>query len=139
LLASIWATFILSMKLDSDDYSQSWDHHWNISWKTSRVMAMHFNVSHFTVKDILSRELGLRKFSRRRVPYQLSDPQKNCCVDTSVELLALLDQYSELQFEGIVTGDESWVCYHIESDSIFRRQREEVIRRLRPGIWIKKL
>jgi hypothetical protein len=40
------------------------------------------------------------------VPHQLSDPQKTFYGDTSVELLALLDQYSELQFEGIATGGE---------------------------------
>jgi len=73
------------------------------------------------------------------VPYQLSDPQKKFRVDTSVELFALLDQYSELQFEGIATGDESWVCYLIESDSMFARRREEVIPRLRPEISIKKV
>jgi hypothetical protein len=49
----------------------------------------------------------------------------------------LLDQYSELQFEEIATGDESWVCYHVESDSMFARRREEVIPRLRSGISIK--
>jgi hypothetical protein len=51
----------------------------------------------------------------------------------------LLDQYSELQFEGIATGNESWVCYLIESDSMFARWREEVIPRLRLGISIKKV
>jgi hypothetical protein len=56
-----------------------------------------------------------------------------------VELLVLLDQYSELQFEGIATGDESWVCHFIESDLMLARRREEVIPRLRPGISIKKL
>jgi hypothetical protein len=42
---------------------------------SARTITMQFNVSHSTVKDILSRELGLRKFSRRCVPHQLSDSQ----------------------------------------------------------------
>jgi hypothetical protein len=41
-----------------------------------RIMAMHFNISHYIVKNILSRELGLWKFFRRCVPHQLSDAQK---------------------------------------------------------------
>jgi hypothetical protein len=73
----------------------------------ARITEMHFNVSHSTVKDILSREHGLGTFSRRWVPHELSDPQKKLRVDTSVESLALLDQYSEFHFEGIATGDES--------------------------------
>jgi hypothetical protein len=50
-----------------------------------------------------------------------------------------LDQYSELQFEGIATGDESLVCYVIESNSMFARPHEEMIPRLRSGISIKKV
>jgi hypothetical protein len=73
------------------------------------IIAMHFNVSHSTVKDILSQELGLRTFSRRLIPHQLSDPQKKFRVDASVELLAMLDQDSELLFKGTATGDESWI------------------------------
>jgi hypothetical protein len=100
---------------------------------------VHFNVSHSTVKNIFSRELEMQKFSRRWVPHQPSERQKKLCVEASGELLTLLDLDSELQFEGIATDDESWVCYLIESDSIFGRRREEVITRLRSGISIKKL
>jgi hypothetical protein len=83
---------------------------------------MHFNESHSIVKEGFSQELGLRQFSRRCVWCQLSHPQKNFRVDTSVEWLVLLDQYSESHFEGIATGDESWVWYFIESGSIFARR-----------------
>jgi hypothetical protein len=55
-------------------------------------------------------------------------------LDTSVESLALLNQYSELQFEGIAIGDEPWICYVIESDSMFACRCEEVI----PGFRAKK-
>jgi hypothetical protein len=106
---------------------------------SERIIAMHFNVLYSTVNDIFSRELGLRNFSRRWIQHQLSDPQKKFRRETSVELLALLDQYSELEFEGIATGDKSWVFYLIESDSTFARRGEEVIAGLRPGISIKRV
>jgi hypothetical protein len=44
-----------------------------------------------------------------------------------------------LLFEGIATADESWVCYLIESDSMFARRCQEVIPRLRPGISINRV
>jgi hypothetical protein len=143
LLASVWPTFLVSIKLDPEDCSQSWDHNWNISWDkfpfaSARIIAMHFNVSDSTVHDILSRELGPRKFSRRWAPYQLSEPQKKVRVSTSIELLSLLNQYSGLQFEGIATGDEPWVCHLIESDQMFVCRREEVIPRFRSRFSIKK-
>jgi hypothetical protein len=105
---------------------------------SARIIAVHFNVSYSTVKDMLSREFKMRKFFQRWAPYQRCDSQKKIRVDTSVDLLALLDQYSELQFEGIATGDELCVCYLIESDPMFARWREKVIPRLRSGISIKK-
>jgi hypothetical protein len=37
---------------------------------------MHFNLSRSTVKDILSQELGLWKFSRRWASHEPSDSQK---------------------------------------------------------------
>jgi hypothetical protein len=110
-----------------------------LPFATALMIAMHFNVSHSTVKDILSRELGLRKLSRRWISDHLSDPQTKFRVDTLVELLVIMDRYSELQFEGIATSDESWVCYLIKSDSMFARRREQVIPRLRPRISIKKV
>jgi hypothetical protein len=103
------------------------------------IIAMHFNISHSTVKKISSRELGLRKSFRKCAPHQLSEHRKKCRVDTSVELFALLDQYSELQFERIATGDKSWVCYLIESDSMFARRPEKLIPKFRPRISIKKV
>jgi len=35
---------------------------------SARIMAEHFNLSHPIVKEILQREMGLRKFTRRWVP-----------------------------------------------------------------------
>jgi hypothetical protein len=77
---------------------------------SARTIAMHFTVWHSTIKDILSWELGLQKFSRRCVSYQLSDSSKKLRINTPVELLALLDQYSTLQIKGIATGDKLWAC-----------------------------
>jgi hypothetical protein len=71
------------------------------------VITMHFNRSHFKVQNCGRRELGLRKFSRRWVSYQLSEAQEKFHAKTSVELFALLYQDSELHFEGIATSDES--------------------------------
>jgi hypothetical protein len=59
------------------------------------------------VKEILRRELGLKKFSRRWVPHLLSDVQKKLRVDASRNLLSLLGMYAEHNFEGIATADES--------------------------------
>jgi hypothetical protein len=70
---------------------------------------------------------------------QRSDRQKKVHVETSVELRTLLDQYSELQFEGIAVGDESWVCCLTEFDSMFAHRLEKVIPRLRPRTLIKKV
>jgi transposase len=40
-------------------------------------IASHFNINMSTVKDLLARELRLRKFTQRWVPHSLSECEKN--------------------------------------------------------------
>jgi hypothetical protein len=56
-------------------------------------IASHFDISILVVKDLLSRELGLRKFTRGWVPHSLSERQKNERVTQSRLLLDLLQRY----------------------------------------------
>jgi hypothetical protein len=72
----------------------------------AKALSRHFDISLPTVKEILHRELGLKKYSRRWVPLELSEGQKKCRVDQSEMLLDMLQLY-EHNFEGITTGDES--------------------------------
>jgi transposase len=76
-------------------------------FSSTRVISRHFRISPSTVKEIVRRELGLKKFIRRWVPHLLSDDQKKFRVDASRKLLSLLGMYAEHNFEGIAPGDES--------------------------------
>jgi hypothetical protein len=91
------------------------------------------------VKEILRREIGLKKSSRRCVPHLLSDAQKKLQVDASRKLLSLLGMYAEHNFEGIATGDESWFQSSSYSDSLFVRSGESVVPRIRRDISGHKL
>jgi hypothetical protein len=73
-----------------------------------RIVSCHFSVSAITVKEILARDLGLRKFTRRWVPRILSDPQKVKRVEASTELFHIINALEVDSFDGITTGDESW-------------------------------
>jgi hypothetical protein len=59
------------------------------------------------VKDILARNLGLKKFTRRWVSHTLSGPPKGKRVEASTELLQILNDLEAESFDGITTGDES--------------------------------
>jgi hypothetical protein len=48
---------------------------------SARVIAQHFLTTVSTIRDILQRELGMRKFSLRWVPHFLSPAQKSACVE----------------------------------------------------------
>jgi transposase len=78
---------------------------------SAKVLSRHFDISPPTVKEILHRELGLRKYSPRWVPYEPSEGQKKCRVNQLEMLLDMLQLYAEHNFEGITTGDESWFLY----------------------------
>jgi hypothetical protein len=58
------------------------------------------------VKEILSRELGFKEFSRIWVSHWLSNDQKKLPVDAIWKLFSLVGMYAEHDFEGIATGDE---------------------------------
>jgi hypothetical protein len=49
---------------------------------SAHQMSKHFRASHYTIKEILDRQLALSKFARRTVLYQLSDDQKATRVGT---------------------------------------------------------
>jgi histone-lysine N-methyltransferase SETMAR len=106
---------------------------------SARVLAQHFFVSAPTVKDILQRELGMKKYSRRWLRHLLTGSQKAARVDSSREMLKILRAAESNHFDGIVTGHESWFRYAYEFDSMFARSRADVVPRSRPEFGGRKI
>jgi hypothetical protein len=113
---------VLQKFLDRDPFS------------STMVISRHVRTSPSTVKEILRRELGLKKLSRRWFPHLLSDDQKKLLVDASRKLLSLLGIYAEHNFKEIAIDDESWFQYSSYSDSTFAGSRESVVPRIRRDI-----
>jgi hypothetical protein len=105
---------------------------------SARHMSRHLRTSHHIIKEILRRQLGLRKFSRRWAPHTLSDDQKANRVRDSRVLLAILQRLQDNSVERISTDDESWFLYEYKSDSIFAASREAVPQRCKHKIQAKK-
>jgi transposase len=57
---------------------------------SARVIAQHFLTTVPPIKEILQRELRMRKFPRRWVPHFLSPAQKVACVEASETILRVL-------------------------------------------------
>jgi hypothetical protein len=93
---------------------------------TANIIAKHFDISVSTVKDLLIRELGLRRFTRRWVPHSPSAAQKRERGTQSRLLLDLLRQHQAPDFKAVATGDESWFCYVYSALTIFARSRNQV-------------
>jgi hypothetical protein len=74
---------------------------------SARVIAQHFCSTSPPMKNILQRELGIKKFSRRWVPHFLSEADKTARVKASKEMLRILRDSEQNNFEEIVAGDES--------------------------------
>jgi hypothetical protein len=74
-------------------------------------MSKYFRASHYTIKEFLSRQFGLRKFARRKVPDRLSDDENATRAWHLKALLAILLRLQDNSFEGISTGDESLFLY----------------------------
>jgi hypothetical protein len=69
-----------------------------------RVTTGHLSMDRATSKNILDRELGLKKFPRRWPPHILSAERKLRRVTESESLLAIRANLAEKNFQGIVTG-----------------------------------
>jgi hypothetical protein len=58
--------------------------------------------------------------------------------DQSEMLLDMLQLYAEQNFEGITTGNESWLLYATYGDSMFVTSAREVVPRTKQNISAKK-
>jgi hypothetical protein len=76
-------------------------------FSSTKVISRHFRISPPTVKEILRREPGLKKVSRRSIEHLLSDDQQKLWIDASQKLLSMLEMHLEHYFEGIGPANES--------------------------------
>jgi hypothetical protein len=106
---------------------------------TARMMSRQFSAHATTIKEILSRDLGLKKFARRRVPHQLNPSQKVQRVEAAKLLLQILQMQKPNAVDGIATGDESWFQSVYMSNSRFAPSRDLAATRPRTEIGPRKL
>jgi hypothetical protein len=109
----------------------------NYPFASARTIAKHFLTTASIVKEILQRELRMRKFSRRWVPHSLSDAQKSARVETAEEISRILQQSEMNDFDGIATGDEPWFQHTMASSKMFARSAADVIPRTRQAVGAK--
>jgi hypothetical protein len=103
------------------------------------VLAKTRATSPHTIKEILTRDLGMRKFTRRWVPHELRARAKTTrVVDARMLFQALRNEQSQ-NFSHIMTGDERWFYDTYESPTMFARARDEVVSRVSPTIGWKKV
>jgi hypothetical protein len=74
---------------------------------SARIIAKQFLTNASTVEEILQREWGMTKFSRRCVSHSLSDAQIVTRVEAAKEMLKILQESETNDFDGMATGDES--------------------------------
>jgi hypothetical protein len=91
-----------------------------------KVIADYFDVSRVTIKKILLRELGLRKYTRRSMPHLLDEKQTNCWMLVAIGMVSAFCEREMIGFDGIATGDELWFLYHYEFRVMFATSREKV-------------
>jgi hypothetical protein len=80
----------------------------------------------------------MRKFVRRWTPHDLNEANRRERVLKANLLLEELRADEENESANTITGDESWFFLSYESDSVFARTRDEVIRRTSQKSAVKK-
>jgi len=75
---------------------------------TLRMISSDLNLNRFTVHQILTQDLDMRKVCTKMVPKNLTTEQKTNRRDGCLELLDRLERAPEF-FSSVITGDESWI------------------------------
>jgi hypothetical protein len=65
------------------------------------------NMNKETVQQIVTEDLGMRKFFAKMVPRILTDKQKQRRLHISSDIL-----HNAEMFDRVITGDETW-CFHL--------------------------
>jgi hypothetical protein len=96
---------------------------------SARVIARHFLTMVPTIKDILQRELGVKKILAGPGASFSQSHTKSCSRRSIKTILRVLQDAESNDFEGIATGDEFWFRYCYPSSTMFARAPFEVIPR----------
>jgi len=88
---------------------------------TLRMISSELNFNRFTVHQIITQDLDMRKVCAKTVPKNLTTEQKAIRRDVCLDLLDRLEREPEF-FSRVITGDESWILeYNLET----KRQSRE--------------
>ena len=72
------------------------------------MIGTYLNLSHTTVHQILTNELGMRKICSKLVLRGLKVDQKDMRRDSCIDFLESIENYPHFP-ECVITGDETWV------------------------------
>ena len=75
------------------------------------MISSELNLNRFTVHQILTQDLDMRKVRAKTVPKNLTNEQKANRSDVCLDLLDRLERVPEF-FSRIITGDESWILVY---------------------------
>ena len=73
-----------------------------------RMISSELNLNRFTIHQILTQDLGMRKVCTKMVPKNFTTEQKATQRDVCLDLLGRLEREPEF-FSRVITGDESWI------------------------------
>jgi transposase len=107
-------------------------------FSSCKSLCRHFRVAKTTCLRILHNDLGLTKLHLRWVPHTLNADQKNERMSLSSQLLAILQQEQQIEFERVLTGDESWFFLYYPPDSAWAVSRDALPERVKQTIDTEK-
>jgi hypothetical protein len=102
------------------------------------MMSKQFSAHPTTIKEILRRDLRLKKFARRWLRHQLNPSQTVQRVEAAKLPLQILQMLQPNAFDGIASGDESWCQYVYMSNSMFAASRDLAATRTKDADRTKK-
>lgn len=106
---------------------------------SARQIAKQLSISPMTILRVLNVDMGLKRFTRKWVPHELTVEQKNSRVEKSKLILNILEKAQKNNFVNVMTGDESLFYFRYQSSHMYAESKEKVPNRISKKIDSKKV
>jgi hypothetical protein len=98
------------------------------------VLRWHLVIGKATCLRILHKDIGLVKCHLGWITHTFSAGQKSERVSYSRQLLAIVEQQQSMDFEYVITSDESWFYFDNPLDAAWAASRDELPERVKRKI-----
>ena len=97
---------------------------------SAKIISKILKIPYTTILDKMKKEMGLKKYYFRWIPYNLDENLKNLRVSKAKEMLIILNNQKKFPWKNIITGDESWLLNFYPPKSQWSTEKPKISKKI---------